>query len=346
MDESPRIFVVLPETTLGISLNETISYFGEEFSEGSDVILPIKCKNCGHISLKVSSLEHVSTNNNRQMGPELFYTANLEETECTSCGNQINIMVDISTYAGSWSVDDYTFDGCDLIFIEALERTLDNFSAKAVKAYRLLEDLYEERAYLKEEVKSLQELAEKKIHLNYILVVEGPDDVDIWTGLLLNKSLDPQARKIHIIRGARKGGRSEAIAAFDTVKRLPVHCKKKLVVDSDNDEERAHLEIKNANFTDNEYYVLSVKEMETHLLNAHAISLVTGVDEKLIIEKMQTMSRRGKEGLEQLFLSLGLGKISAQTKLLIAKRLPSIPSELERILDEIRRETVTGPYTT
>ena len=195
-----------------------------------------------------------------------------------------------------------------------------------------------EHGSLREELESLQKAKTKQEIPNYILIVEGKDDVFVWRGLLQNKGIEPGPSNIRIMSGSQGGGFTEAISAFQAVKKLQLQCKIKLVVDSDNKKEAREKKLRDDNIGSSEYWILQEKEIESYLFDAQAIASVTSEKKDVVEAKMQACKRRGKEQLEELFKILGLSKPDEQTKQLIARALPEIPVEIDTIINEIEKE--------
>ncbi len=191
---------------------------------------------------------------------------------------------------------------------------------------------------LKEELESLQKAKTKQKIPNYILIVEGKDDVFVWRGLLWKKGIEPGPSNIRIISGSQGGGFTEAISAIQAVKKLQLQCKIKLVVDSDNKKEAREKKLRDDNIGSSEYWILQEKEIESYLFDAQAIASVTSEKKDVVEAKMQACKRRGKEQLEELFKILGLSKPDEQTKQFIARALPEIPVEIDTIINEIEKE--------
>lgn len=190
-------------------------------------------------------------------------------------------------------------------------------------------NLQQELDFLKQE--------QVKQNIKYILVLEGKDDVFVWRGLLQKKGIEPDSNNIRIISGSHDGGFTEAISAFQAIKKIQLQCKMKLVVDSDNKKEAQEKKIKDANIGSSEYKILEEKEIESYLLDAKALSSITSVSKDIVENKIRSVKRRGKEQLDQLFRELGFSKPDEQTKQLIARALSTIPQEIDDIINEIKQ---------
>ena len=152
-----------------------------------------------------------------------------------------------------------------------------------------------EHGSLQEEFESLQKSKTKQEVPNYILIVEGKDDVFVWRGLLQKKGIEPDPSSIRIISGPRGGGFTDAISAIQAVKKLQLQCKIKLVVDSDNKKEVRERKLRDDNIGSSEYLILQEKEIESYLFYAQAIASVTSEKKDVVEAKMQACKRRGKE---------------------------------------------------
>ena len=131
-----------------------------------------------------------------------------------------------------------------------------------------------EHGSLQEELESLQKSKTKQEVPNYILIVEGKDDVFVWRRLLQKKGIEPGPSSIRIIPGPRGGGFTEAISAIQAVKKHQLQCKIKLV-DSDNKKEAREKKLGDDNIGSSEYLILQEKEIESYLFDAQAIASVT-----------------------------------------------------------------------
>jgi predicted ATPase len=165
---------------------------------------------------------------------------------------------------------------------------------------------------------------------SFLLVVGGREDVKIW-----NKFLDRQGIDLTKIRVVRSDGEKKDIAIGKFLKKARIPIPFMIIQDSDNKRKEKEEVLKKAGFTQDEYYILSRKEIEDYLLDPKAISTIIGRDIQEVERQIKKARGEGKEKLENLFMLLGLSKPDESMKELLASRV-EMQEEILSVINKIR----------
>ena len=169
---------------------------------------------------------------------------------------------------------------------------------------------------------------------SFLLIVEGRDDTKIWPKFLERESVDPN--RVWVVgSGEPAGGDTKAIEAGKFIKRARISIPFKIVLDSDNEKEKKEEKLKREGFQQNEYHVLSKKEIEDYPLDSKVISGITGKSEKEVNEVITNTSGAGKEKLDKVFENLNLTKPNANVKELLATQV-DMPEEISLLINGIK----------
>jgi hypothetical protein len=320
---------------LVLNTKDSLGYPTEEIGESFDWVSAYKCTNCGSVFLFSGTAELSEIDNERQMGPEKYYS-DTEFFNCSKCNQKISIDVFFNEYATCWIFVE-EISGVEGENIEGLEDLLEEYY-KFKLASKEKGKLENRKKELENTVNNLLELIESHELRNriYVLIVEGDDDRAIWEQFLRREEVPLEC--IDIVR-LGKGGKSEAIKLAETFRanklRLIPH---KLVIDSDNNLEGILQELKAANLNPDSYHVLKEKEIESYLLEAEAIAkVINEKPEAIRIFLTRLKGGSGKETLDKVFLEYVGHKPDSLAKGLIAKALKKTPYEFKSIIEELEQ---------
>jgi len=170
---------------------------------------------------------------------------------------------------------------------------------------------------------------------SFLLIVEGRDDVKIWNKFLEREGTDPM--KIRVVGSGEPGGGNKDIEVGKFLKRARIPIPFMIIRDSDNKKEEKEKELQKEGFKQEEYHVLSKKEIEDYLLDPKAISGITGKTLEQVSETITSTKGTGKEKLENVLASLGLSELDTGVKELLAARVET-PDEISSLIDKIREK--------
>lgn len=168
---------------------------------------------------------------------------------------------------------------------------------------------------------------------SFLLIVEGRDDVKIWSKFLERENADPF--KVRVVGSGEPGNDKKAIEMGKFLKRARIPTDFKIILDSDNKKEEKEENLEKEGFQQKEYHVLSKKEIEDYLLDAKAISQITPESEEKVNEVITRTSGAGKEKLDTVFKNLNLSKPDTGVKELLAACV-DMPKEILSIVNEIK----------
>ncbi|MEM2969352.1 MAG: AAA family ATPase [Candidatus Bathyarchaeia archaeon] len=168
----------------------------------------------------------------------------------------------------------------------------------------------------------------------FLLIVESREDVKIWNKFLNREGID--LMKVRVVSSGEPGGGNKDMEMGKFLKRARIPIPFMVIRDSDNKKQEKEKELEKAGFKQNEYYVLSKKEIEDYLLDPEAISGIVGRTVEEVKKQMEKAKGEGKEKLENLFKLLELSKPDEGVKELLASRV-KIPQETLSIIDKIRK---------
>ena len=173
---------------------------------------------------------------------------------------------------------------------------------------------------------------------DYILVVEGPEDVGVWREFLRSAGLDTDKGKIIYVRN---GGWSEAAktgSLIELLGKLGVASVPFLVVveaDDNPREKKAYLE--GLGLTDEMFHILP-REMEGYLINEDAIQNVVYKPLNRVSNAIDAATGKPSKGkLEAILKSLGVRKVNRQLKTSLAANLPKLPQPVRRVVAHLKR---------
>ncbi len=212
----------------------------------------------------------------------------------------------------------------------ALKRSGET-SVVALKDYSKVDGLLSEAAI----PKSLILLSKQA---RFGLIVESRDDIKVWRRFLMKQGIDPEVEKIMIISGrsAKGQGKTEAIGVGKLLSRLNIALPWKIVLDSDNQRGKVIEEVKTSDIPIENFYVLKKKELESYLIEKHAIQRVTGITESDVEAALAKVGGTGKETLEKVFLLLGFSKPDGNTKELLAAQLHTLDDEIVQLISDMK----------
>ena len=177
----------------------------------------------------------------------------------------------------------------------------------------------------------------------FILVVE--DNVKMWKRFIEKSNLFSNTEEIKIIKGGKEdenGGWTEAIKTGVLLKLLCdigiLSLPFMIVLDSDNKKSEKERKLQETGFSEGEYHVLSKKEIEDYLLDALAISTITGKSVDKVSEAINKSKGGGKEKLKNVFRNLDLNELEAteDVKQLLVGNMEGIPGEISSILSKVK----------
>jgi predicted ATPase len=178
----------------------------------------------------------------------------------------------------------------------------------------------------------------------FILVVEDNDKM--WKKFIENSNLFSNPEEIEIIKGGKEdenGGWTEAIKTGVLLKLLCnigiLSLPFMIVLDSDNKKGEKEKKLQESGFSREEHHVLSKKEIEDYLLDARAISRITGRSEDKVSAAISKSKGGGKEKLKNVFRNLDLNelKVTEDVKVLLVENMEGIPDEISLILSKVKR---------
>ncbi len=225
-------------------------------------------------------------------------------------------------------------------FTGLLVCTKDDSGASAIhplEGYESLHGFLQERGlmlhhFLRPGATGVRELPD------YILVVEGPDDVSVWREFLRSAGLEPGGGKIIYVRN---GGWSEAAktaSLLDLLGKLGVASVPFLVVveaDDNPAEKKAYLE--SLDLTEDMFRILP-REMEAYLINEEAIQKVVFKPLSTVRNAIDAAKGRPSKGkLETILKSLGVRKINRSLKTSLAENLPRLPRPVSKVVAHLKR---------
>lgn len=176
----------------------------------------------------------------------------------------------------------------------------------------------------------------------FILVVE--DNVKLWNKFIEKSGLFSNSDKIKVITGKTdsNGGWIEAVKTGVLLKLLNdmgvLSIPFIIVLDSDNKKTEKEKKLGEEKLSTEEYHILEEKEIEDYLLDAEAISKITGKSQTDVTASISKYGGGGKEKLEKVFRDLmGSGyKVSEEVKLLVLVNMRENPGEISSILDALK----------
>jgi hypothetical protein len=169
---------------------------------------------------------------------------------------------------------------------------------------------------------------------SYLLIVEGRDDVKVWGKFLERENVDPI--KIRVASsGEPAGGHTKALEIGKFIKRARIPTPFKIILDSDNKHQEKEETLKKEGFQDNEYHILSEKEIESYLVDAKAISSLTAKPTEEVEESIHSAQGSGKAKLKNIFLKLGFSEPNDCSKEYLAAQI-DIPEEILSLIKEIK----------
>lgn len=178
----------------------------------------------------------------------------------------------------------------------------------------------------------------QRISPAFLLIVEGRDDVKIWGKFLERKGTDPT--KVRVVGSGEPGGDKKAVETGKFLKRARIPIPFKIIWDSDNKKKEKEQKLQKEGFKQNEYHVLSKKEIEDYLLDPKAISGITGKSEKEVNEAITNAKGAGKGKLDNVFKNLNFTGPDENVKELLAARV-DIPEEILSLIDEVKGYSFT-----
>ncbi len=169
---------------------------------------------------------------------------------------------------------------------------------------------------------------------SYLLIVEGRDDVKVWGKFLEREKVDPIKVRV-ASSGKPAGGNTKALEIGKFIKRARIPTPFKIILDSDNKHQEKEETLKKEGFKDNEYHILSGKEIESYLVDAKAISSLTAKPTEEVEESIHSAQGSGKAKLKNIFLQLGFSEPNGCSKEYLAAQI-EIPEEILRLIKEIK----------
>ncbi len=171
-----------------------------------------------------------------------------------------------------------------------------------------------------------------------LVIVEGRDDRLILKEFLRKDKINVPRDKINIVNiPQEKSGESRAIEFGETLKKTGISIPLLIILDSDGEAKRES-KIKNMRqkgFKDEEYYILKEKEIESYLIDANAISRVTGRSLEEVNQAIEKMPGNGKSKLQNIFKNLD-SELGGGDKEKIAANLSEIPKDIKEIIDKMK----------
>jgi len=172
---------------------------------------------------------------------------------------------------------------------------------------------------------------------SYLLIVEGRDDVKVWGKFLERENVDPIKVRI-ASSGEPAGGHTKALEIGKFIKRARIPTPFKIILDSDNKHQEKEETLKKEGFKDNEYHILSEKEIESYLVDAKAISSLTAKPTEEVEESIHSAQGSGKAKLKNIFLQLGFSEPNDCSKEYLAAQI-EIPEEILLLIKEIKENS-------
>ena len=169
---------------------------------------------------------------------------------------------------------------------------------------------------------------------SYLLIVEGRDDAKVWGKFLERENVDPIKVRV-VSSGEPAGGHTKALEIGKFIKRARIPTPFKIILDSDNKHQEKEETLKKEGFKDNEYHILSEKEIESYLVDAKAISSLTAKPTEEVEESIPTAQGSGKAKLKNIFLKLGFSEPNDCSKEYLAAQI-DIPEEILSLIKEIK----------
>ena len=169
---------------------------------------------------------------------------------------------------------------------------------------------------------------------SYLLIVEGRDDVKVWGKFLERENVDPIKVRV-ASSGEPAGGHTKALEIGKFIKRARIPTPFKIILDSDNKHQEKEETLQKEGFKDNEYHILSEKEIESYLVDAKAISSLTAKPTEEVEESMRSAQGSGKAKLKNIFLQLGFSEPNDCSKEYLAAQI-DIPEEVLSLINEIK----------
>lgn len=290
--------------------------------------LPFKCNKCGQISLFQGEIE-IGESHQREMGSQVIYGGS-DTFYCEKCDNEITVEVSVDNYAHGWDVEIGTNEATPML-IEGLENFLEGLHDKSCK----LKELEVQKTDLESRLQVLVEHAIKT--RGYVLIVEGDDDEEVWGQLIRNFGID--SSRVNIAKYG-DGGLNSAIKAAKFFRgRILKSTPHKLIIDSDNERKKVIQELKKHGIKPVDCHILRRKEIESYLMDSHAIAQILNVSKSIIDYNMKEFGCSGKEELNKIFKKHTGKKATPSLKGVLARALNPIPAELKKILEEINIQT-------
>jgi predicted ATPase len=169
---------------------------------------------------------------------------------------------------------------------------------------------------------------------SYLLIVEGRDDVKIWSKFLDREHVDPIRVRV-ASSGEPAGGHTKALEIGKFIKRARIPTPFKIIVDSDNKHQEKEGILKKEGFKPNEYHILSEKEIESYLVANKAISNLTAKPAEEVSKAIKNAQGSGKDKLKDIFLKLGFSEPNDCSKEYLAAQI-DIPNEIVSLIKEIK----------
>lgn len=332
MSNIKEIYLHYEDFILILHDDDTVGRTLYDFPEYFLWTAPFRCDKCKALLILNGEMEHYQSIP-RAMGNEMNY-GGTDVFECP-CGNEIEIETLVNYYATSWFCD-FDCNGATLTRIHFLWDIIHDLHNAKIKV-RVLSN---EKKFLDYRLKTLVDHALKT--RGYVLIVEGNDDEEIWNQFLRrnwNYYGNIDISRINIAKYG-SGGIDAAIKATKYFKgRVLKAIPHKLILDSDNKKDEKIKLLKKNGIAPSKYHILDLKEIESYLFEAQAISKIITVDKKRIDEDLNNFKPIGKEQLDAIFKKHLGRNASSSEKGLIARALKELPLEIKTIIKEIIVET-------
>lgn len=171
----------------------------------------------------------------------------------------------------------------------------------------------------------------------YILIVEGRDDVKIWSQFFLRYGIDPEQERISITNPGDKngGGVAEVIKAGKLIKKLHLGIPFRIILDSDNEKVEREGMLKTERFSPMEYYILDRKDIESYLIDPRSISELSKRPINEIDHIINSTSGTGKIKLERIFKQINL-TLDAGSKEILVRLMDKIPDEIVSFIEGVK----------
>jgi len=169
-----------------------------------------------------------------------------------------------------------------------------------------------------------------------LLIVEGPDDLEIWNVWLKSTGLAESG--VVSVRGGEDSGDPVDLALhLRHLKNAGIRSGPSLlVVDSDGDQAAKEKSLVGKGLDKSDFHVLAKKEIEDYLLDANAIADLFGADPASVANEIKN-ARPGKEGLNAVVRKFSsFSSADKQVKAMIASRVEP-HNDLLKVIDFLKK---------